>query len=103
MDPRVKPAGDDVAPRATASLPRWGAADIRAPDLAAVAQPVEHRIRNAGVGGSNPFRGTKATSSDVQRRPRNSEKVPYDGYYLAKDVHSGLWASDESDGIFRGI
>jgi hypothetical protein len=25
---------------------------------AAVAQPVEHRIRNAGVGGSNPFRGT---------------------------------------------
>ena len=27
---------------------------------AAVAQPVEHRIRNAGVGGSNPFRGTTA-------------------------------------------
>jgi hypothetical protein len=26
--------------------------------IAAVAQPVEHRIRNAGVGGSNPFRGT---------------------------------------------
>jgi hypothetical protein len=25
---------------------------------AAVAQPVEHRIRNAGVRGSNPFRGT---------------------------------------------
>jgi hypothetical protein len=28
------------------------------PARAAVAQPVEHRIRNAGVGGSNPFRGT---------------------------------------------
>jgi hypothetical protein len=25
---------------------------------AAVAQPVEHRIRNARVGGSSPFRGT---------------------------------------------
>ena len=40
------------------SLPRGGAADIRAAGPAAVAQPVEHRIRNAGVGGSNPFRGT---------------------------------------------
>ncbi len=32
-----------------------------APLGAAVAQPVEHRIRNAGVGGSNPFRGTILT------------------------------------------
>src|ERR1700728_3169456 len=31
---------------------------VRPHSTAAVAQPVEHRIRNAGVGGSNPLRGT---------------------------------------------
>jgi hypothetical protein len=35
--------------------------------VAAVAQLVEHRIRNAGVRGSNPFRGTK-----IPREPRGS-------------------------------
>lgn len=33
---------------------------------AAVAQLVEHRIRNAGVGGSNPFRGTKAQFGEIK-------------------------------------
>ena len=39
--------------------------------LAAVAQSVEHRIRNAGVGGSNPFGGTtfktrsRVSSADI--------------------------------------
>jgi hypothetical protein len=32
------------------------------PVKAAVAQSVEHRIRNAGVGGSNPSCGTKSQS-----------------------------------------
>ncbi len=40
------------------SLPIRAAADIRSPTTAAIAQPVEHIIRNDGVGGSNPSCGT---------------------------------------------
>ena len=36
-------------------------ATIQAPEFAAVAQLVEHLIRNEGVGGSSPFRGTMYT------------------------------------------
>src|ERR1700722_16498046 len=42
---------------------------------AAVAQPVEHRIRNAGVGGSNPFRGTSLRSRSERRLPRRSPQA----------------------------
>ncbi len=37
--------------------------------VAAVAQPVEQRIRNAWVGGSNPFRGTASMLSGPETRP----------------------------------
>ena len=41
------------------------------PDWAAVAQLVEHIIRNDGVGGSNPFSGTKSSSemAETSERP----------------------------------
>jgi hypothetical protein len=44
-------------PKPLAGLPGPSGRPITRPD-AAVAQPVEHRIRNAGVVGSNPIRGT---------------------------------------------
>ena len=38
---------------------------------AAVAQLVEHIIRNDGVGGSSPFSGTKFQSKHSQRHAKN--------------------------------
>ncbi len=62
------PATDRPAPRVSRRISGLWPADlflrfraqatIRSSIIAAVAQLVEHLIRNEGVGGSSPFRGT---------------------------------------------
>ena len=62
-----------------------------APDLAAVAQLVEHRIRNAGVGGSNPFGGTtfktrsRVSSADIFAHRRH---VRFGSFAAELDSHA---------------
>ena len=51
-------APSSPAQTSQAFLAKGGRSRYQSAGPAAVAQPVEHRIRNAGVGGSNPFRGT---------------------------------------------
>jgi hypothetical protein len=54
-----------LAPLLSAGLPTLSK-PCYIPVDAAVAQLVEQRIRNAWVGGSNPFRGTSKTFKNVK-------------------------------------
>jgi hypothetical protein len=70
---------------------------------AAVAQPVEQRIRNAWVGGSNPFRGTKSQFAAVHPRSVVAGNTAFYRHYRIATARPHPVSIAKNVGIIVGI